>query len=71
MGQMIAETRRKKITPLMCDTKNAGMYCGLSYGSMAKLRKLGGGPEYRRVGKKVLYRYIDLKNWILSREVLS
>jgi hypothetical protein len=30
---------------------------------LAKLRCIGGGPRYRRIGRRVLYKEQDLYNW--------
>ena len=42
----------------------AAAYTGLSTGRLAKLRLFGGGPEYIKIGRSVLYRRSDLDHWL-------
>jgi hypothetical protein len=35
--------------------------------TLAKLRCIGGGPVFRRFGRRILYDPDDLLNWALSR----
>ena len=47
----------------------AAEYVGLSTSMMAKLRCLGGGPAYHKLGRAVRYRQDDLDNWLATRRV--
>jgi hypothetical protein len=38
---------------------------------LAKLRTVGGGPPFSKLGGKVLYEIGDLKNWVAARKVKS
>ena len=42
---------------------------GLAVATLAKLRCLGGGPEFIKAGRKVLYRRGDLAAWLDARRV--
>ncbi len=47
----------------------AAEYVGLSESMMAKLRCLGGGAEYFKLGRAVRYRQDDLDAWLAGRRV--
>jgi hypothetical protein len=51
--------------------REAAKYCGLGFSTMAKLRILGGGPAFSKVGNKVLYNRDDLNKWLASKRVTS
>ncbi len=44
-------------------TKQAAEYLGLSHRTLEKLRVVGGSPEYRKHGQRVLYAREDLQAW--------
>ena len=48
---------------------HAAQYLGISVGFLKKLRLDGGGPCYCKIGKKVLYKRIDLDAFIDSSRV--
>jgi predicted DNA-binding transcriptional regulator AlpA len=39
-------------------------YAGLSASYLAKLRVLGRGPSYRKIGRSVIYRQSDVDAWL-------
>jgi excisionase family DNA binding protein len=47
-------------------TEVAAEYCGVSPRWLEKLRVVGGGPRYAKVGRRVLYRRQDLDAWIAA-----
>jgi excisionase family DNA binding protein len=47
-------------------TDVAAKYCGVSARWLEKLRVVGGGPRYAKVGRRVLYRRQDLDAWITA-----
>jgi len=47
----------------------AAEYVGLSESMMAKLRCLGGGSAYFKLGRAVRYRQDDLDEWLATRRV--
>ena len=51
--------------------KEAAEYCGLGFSTMAKLRLSGGGPEFSKVGEKVLYHRDNLDKWLHSKSRTS
>jgi predicted DNA-binding transcriptional regulator AlpA len=47
----------------------AAEYVGLSESMLAKMRCLGGGPTYLKLGRAVRYRQDDLDAWLNARRV--
>lgn len=47
--------------------KQATGYVGLSKSSLDKLRHFGGGPEYFKLGRAVVYNTDDLDVWMAAR----
>ena len=53
------------------DTVAAAKLVGLAVATLAKLRCLGGGPAYLKLGRKVVYRRADLADWLGARRVAN
>lgn len=51
-------------TPVYVATNEAAAYCRLSKPYLEKLRSNGGGPAFRKVGRRILYRLSDIEAWI-------
>lgn len=51
-------------TPLCTDTLGASRFTGVPAATLTTMRVRGGGPEYRKIGARVLYAYSDLKSWL-------
>lgn len=47
--------------------RDAASYVGLSKSTMDKLRHFGGGPEYFKVGRAVVYDTAQLDIWLSSK----
>lgn len=47
--------------------KEAAAYLGLSPRTLEKYRVCGGGPVFRKLGRRVLYAADDLDNWANAR----
>ncbi|MGV1856932.1 helix-turn-helix transcriptional regulator [Rhizobium rhizogenes] len=47
--------------------KQAAHYVGLSKSSLDKLRHFGGGPNYFKLGRAVVYSTADLDAWMSDR----
>jgi predicted DNA-binding transcriptional regulator AlpA len=45
----------------------AARIVGLSESTLAKLRLNGNGPVYCKLGRRVVYRPVDLDQWLQSR----
>jgi predicted DNA-binding transcriptional regulator AlpA len=45
------------------------IYVGLSESMLAKMRCLGGGPEYFKLGRAVRYPQSDVDGWLADRRV--
>ena len=45
----------------------AAKLVGLSESTLAKLRLNGNGPTYCKLGRRVVYRPVDLEAWLQSR----
>ena len=50
---------------LTCD--EAGAFLKLSPRTLEKLRTIGGGPRFRKLGRRVMYSQADLDTWADSR----
>jgi predicted DNA-binding transcriptional regulator AlpA len=53
--------------PKVITTKTAARFVGLSESTLAKLRLNGNGPIYCKLGRRVVYRIVDLEEWLQSR----
>lgn len=51
----------------MLRTEDAANYVGLSASTLCKLRLVGDGPEYIKIGKSVVYDPMDLSTWLSSK----
>jgi predicted DNA-binding transcriptional regulator AlpA len=47
-------------------TTEAAAHCGLSRRTLEKLRVLGGGPVYMKIGRAVVYDVDDLEAWLAA-----
>lgn len=52
-------------TYLNCE--QAGAHLNLSPRTLEKLRTLGGGPRFRKLGRRIVYKLADLDAWADSR----
>jgi len=52
-------------TYLNCE--QAGAHLNLSPRTLEKLRTIGGGPRFRRLGRRIVYKVDDLDTWADSR----
>ena len=55
----------------MMNAAMAAVFTGLAVATLAKLRCLGGGPPYLKLGRKVVYRRADLADWLGARRVAN
>jgi predicted DNA-binding transcriptional regulator AlpA len=53
--------------PKVVSAKVAARFVGLSESTHAKLRLNGNGPVYCNLGRRVVYRTVDLEQWLQSR----
>jgi predicted DNA-binding transcriptional regulator AlpA len=51
------------------DVQAAARLIGLSVATLAKMRCVGGGPPFLKLGRRVLYRRVDIKAWLDARRV--
>lgn len=56
-----------KVLPRVVTAKVAARYVGLAESTLAKLRLNGNGPIYYKLGRRVVYRPVDLEKWLESR----
>jgi predicted DNA-binding transcriptional regulator AlpA len=49
------------------NTEAAARVLGLSPSTLAKMRLFGNSPKFLKLGRRVLYRRIDLEAWLESR----
>jgi predicted DNA-binding transcriptional regulator AlpA len=53
--------------PKTITAKTAARYVGPSESTLAKLRLNGNRPVYCKLGRRVVYRPVDLDQWLQSR----
>jgi excisionase family DNA binding protein len=53
--------------PDVLDANTAARYMGLSASTLAKMRLSGNSPAFLKLGRRVLYRRVDLDAWLESR----
>jgi hypothetical protein len=61
----------KKMERITLTPEQAGELYGLDTGTLANLRCKKQGPRYFKVGRKILYRKIDLENWLFQRPIMT
>ena len=49
------------------DCNQAGAHLNLNLRTLEKLRTLGGGPRFRKLGRRVMYTRADLDAWADTR----
>lgn len=57
--------------PRFLNTAEAGAYLKLSPRWLEKLRVIGGGPRFRKLGRRVVYTVNDLEDWADARSCTS
>ena len=62
-------TNRNPPTDKIMPPTEAAEYVGLSESMLAKMRCLGGGPVYIKLGRAVRYPQNDLDEWLAARRV--
>jgi hypothetical protein len=62
---------RSRARPVWCDTDRAADYIGSASKTLEHWRRVGGGPRYAKAGRRCLYRYDWLDEWLESRTVTS
>ena len=66
MSNLLATAHPKRDRRFL-DTDNAADYLGLSPRTLQKHRVYGGGPIFRKFGRRVLYALEDLDAWADAR----
>lgn len=59
-NELLARPRRK------LNTRAAAAYSGLARSTLEKLRVFGGGPDYIKIGRRVVYDLADLEQWLAN-----
>lgn len=67
---MIAKAKPKALPPLPLTERNAACYLGMEQGELARLRKLGVGPQTLRTTGGILYEVHDLDRWAIEAKPL-
>lgn len=52
-------------------TGEAAEYLGLQPGTLAKMRAAKEGPPFAKLGRHVLYRPVDVRDWVASKLVAT
>jgi len=56
---------------LVVDVREAARRLGLSASTLAKMRLYGTGPNYSKLGSRVVYRAEDLEAWVEANRYRS
>ena len=54
---------------LMLDVQAAARFTGIAVATLAKMRCIGGGPLFVKLGRRVVYRRSDVIAWLDARRV--
>ena len=54
---------------LMFDVQAAARFTGIAVATLAKMRCMGGGPLFVKLGRRVVYRRSDVIAWLDARRV--
>ena len=65
------EPSRQSFAATRLPATDAARYCGLSTAYLAKMRSIGGGPAYLKLGRRVVYSTDDLDDWLAARRRTS
>lgn len=57
--------------PLVLDATETAKRLGLSTSTLAKMRLYGTGPAFSKLGRRVVYRLVDLEAWIATNRFRS
>ena len=60
-------TAPPKPLPVFLNNEQAARYLNLSPRTLEKHRVIGGGPRFRKFGRRVLYALVDLEAWANAR----
>ena len=52
-------------------TPQAAAFVGLGVSSLEKLRVVGGGPAFLKIGRRVVYDALDLEQWLAKHKRAS
>lgn len=47
----------------------AAAYIGVSKGWLDKLRHVGGGPDYIKIGRRIVYDITDIEAWLANKRL--
>jgi Helix-turn-helix domain len=56
---------------IYCTNDEAAAFLKLSPRTLEKLRVIGGGPKFRKLGRRVVYAMVDLESWVNDRVCTS
>jgi hypothetical protein len=59
------------MTSQRLNAKAASEYAGLAVPTLAKMRCCGGGPEFLKLGRRVVYEREAIDGWLAARRVQS
>jgi hypothetical protein len=55
-----------RIEPLVHDERRAARLLGIPVSTLVRWRKIGRGPDFTRVGRRICYQVDDLRRWLSS-----
>jgi len=53
-----------RVEPLVYDEARAARLLGIPRSTLVRWRKIGRGPDFTRVGRRIAYRVADLERWL-------
>jgi hypothetical protein len=56
--------RHERQRPASLSVQEAAIYAGVSVSYMNRLRTIGGGSAFRKIGRRVTYAIADLDDWL-------
>jgi hypothetical protein len=66
-----AAQQEQSIAARRLPPNDAATYCGVSTSFLNKLRCVGGGPIFIKMGRRVVYSTDDLDDWLTARRRTS
>jgi hypothetical protein len=71
LSQTVEKSQVPTIETPYRDQDEAAIFAKTSPRTLEKLRVTGGGPSYRKIGRRVIYHISDLTAWIESKKRTS
>ena len=67
LDDLVTQTHATPVHRLFLNNDEAAQFLNLSPRTLEKQRVIGGGPRFRKFGRRVLYAVCDLEAWANAR----